>query len=325
MAFKVSKMSTKKVIVTGGAGFIGSNLVEELSKRHSVTVVDDLSTGKIENIAHINNIDFIKGSITELDLLKGAFDGADCIFHLAALPSVQRSVEDPLASNAANVDGTLNVLIAARDCGVKKVLYASSSAVYGDEPTLPKREDMKPYPKSPYAVGKITGEYYARVFSELYGLRTVCLRYFNVYGPRQDPASEYAAVIPIFISRIMDGKAPVIFGDGNQTRDFAFVRDVVKANILSMEKEQAEGIFNIACGQKTRLNQLARIIMEIMGLEADLIYHERRPGDIQDSLADISMAKKELGYEPDYDLISGLRETVEWFGGNSGQMRQSRA
>ena len=306
-------MSTKKVIVTGGAGFIGSNLVDELSKQHSVTVVDDLSTGKMENIAHLKNIDFILGSITDPGLLKRAFEGAECVFHLAALPSVQRSVDDPLASNAANVDGTLNVLLAARDCGVKKVIYASSSAVYGDEPTLPKREDMMPGPLSPYAVGKITGEYYARVFSELYGLRTVCLRYFNVYGPRQDPASEYSAVIPIFISRILAGKAPVIFGDGNQTRDFAFVRDVVRANMLSMEKEQAEGVFNIACGKRTSLNHLAGIIMEILGLEARLIHEKPRPGDIQDSLADISAARNELGYEPEYDLMSGLKETVDWF------------
>ncbi len=306
-------MSTKKVIVTGGAGFIGSNLVDELSKQHSVTVVDDLSTGKMENIAHLKNIDFILGSITDPGLLKRAFEGAECVFHLAALPSVQRSVDDPLASNAANVDGTLNVLLAARDCGVKKVIYASSSAVYGDEPTLPKREDMMPGPLSPYAVGKITGEYYARVFSELYGLRTVCLRYFNVYGPRQDPASEYSAVIPIFISRILAEKAPVIFGDGNQTRDFAFVRDVVRANILSMEKEQAEGVFNIACGKRTSLNHLAGIIMEILGLEAGLIHEKPRPGDIQDSLADISAARNELGYEPEYDLMSGLKETVDWF------------
>ena len=307
-------MSTKKVIVTGGAGFIGSNLVDELSKQHSVTVVDDLSTGKMENIAHLKNIDFILGSITDLGLLKRAFEGAEYVFHLAALPSVQRSVDDPLASNAANIDGTLNVLLAARDCGVKKVIYASSSAVYGDEPTLPKREDMMPGPLSPYAVGKITGEYYARVFSELYGLRTVCLRYFNVYGPRQDPASEYSAVIPIFISRILAGKAPVIFGDGNQTRDFAFVRDVVRANILSMEQEQAEGVFNIACGKRTSLNHLAGIIMEILGLEAGLIHEKPRPGDIQDSLADISAARNELGYEPEYDLMSGLSKTVDWFG-----------
>lgn len=317
-------MSTKKVIVTGGAGFIGSNLVDELSKKHSVTVVDDLSTGKMENIAHLKNIDFILGSITDLGLLKRAFEGAECVFHLAALPSVQRSVDDPLASNAANVDGTLNVLLAARDCGVKKVVYASSSAVYGDEPTLPKKEDMMPDPLSPYAVGKITGEYYAHVFSDLYGLRTVCLRYFNVYGPRQDPTSEYSAVIPIFISRILAGEAPVIFGDGNQTRDFAFVQDVVRANILAMEKERAEGVFNIACGKRTSLNHLAGIIMEIVGLKVGLIHEKPRQGDIQDSLADISAARNELGYEPEYDLMSGLSKTVDWFGESQGKDREKK-
>jgi len=223
-------------------------------------------------------------------------------------------VDNPIASNQANVDGTLNVLVAARDCGAKKFIFASSSAIYGDEPTLPKREDMKPYPLSPYAVGKITGEYYARVFSELYGLKTVCLRYFNVYGPRQDPKSEYAAVIPIFISRILQGLPPVIFGDGNQTRDFCFVRDVVKANLLAMEKGSAVGVFNIACEKRTSLNQLAGIIMDIMGSEAGLIHDPPRKGDIQDSVADISAARMGLDFEPDYDLVSGLRETVKWFG-----------
>lgn len=306
-------MSSKNIIVTGGAGFIGSNLAEELSKQHNVTIIDDLSTGKMENIAQIENINFVKGSITDFELLKKTFNDVEYIFHLAALPSVQRSVDDPLASNASNISGTLNVLVAARDCGAKKVVFASSSAIYGDDPELPKREDMKPSPKSPYAVGKITGEYYARVFSELYGLKTLCLRYFNVYGPRQDPASEYAAVIPIFISRILHGLSPVIFGDGNQTRDFAFVRDVVKANILAMEKEEVEGIFNIACGQRTSLNQLARIIMDIMDYRADLIYESPRKGDIKDSLADITAARSRLDYESDYDLVSGLKETVKYF------------
>jgi len=223
-------------------------------------------------------------------------------------------VDNPIASNQANVDGTLNVLVAARDCGAKKFIFASSSAIYGDEPTLPKRECMMPHPMSPYAVGKITGEYYARVFSELYGLKTVCLRYFNVYGPRQDPKSEYSAVIPIFISRILTGLPPVIFGDGNQTRDFCFVRDVVKANLLAMEKGPIEGVFNIACEKRTSLNQLAGIIMDIMGSEMDLIHDPPRKGDIQDSVADITAARMGLNFEPDYDLVSGLRETVGWFG-----------
>ncbi|MGV8115789.1 SDR family oxidoreductase [Methanothrix soehngenii] len=304
-----------KVVVTGGAGFIGSNLTDELARDHEVTVIDNLSTGRIENLDHIRDrIEFINGTILDLDLLRRAFAGADTVFHQAAIPSVQRSVDNPIASNQANVDGTLNVLVAAKDCGAKKFIFASSSAIYGDEPTLPKTEDMKPYPLSPYAVAKITGEYYARVFSEIYGLKTVCLRYFNVYGPRQDPKSEYAAVIPIFISRIMEGLPPVIFGDGNQTRDFCNVRDVVKANILAMEKGSVEGVFNIACGKRTSLNQLARIIMDIMGSEAAPIHDKPRKGDIQDSVADITAARMGLNFEPDYDLVSGLRETVKWFG-----------
>ncbi len=304
-----------KVVVTGGAGFIGSNLTDELARDHEVTVIDNLSTGRIENLDHIRDrIEFINGSILDLDLLRRAFAGADIVFHQAAIPSVQRSVDNPIASNQANVDGTLNVLVAARDCGAKKFIFASSSAIYGDEPTLPKTEDMKPYPLSPYAVGKVTGEYYARVFSEIYSLKTVCLRYFNVYGPRQDPKSEYSAVIPIFISRIMEGLPPMIFGDGNQTRDFCNVRDVVKANILAMEKGSVEGVFNIACGKRTSLNQLARVIMDIMGSDAAPIHDRPRKGDIQDSVADITAARMGLNFEPDYDLVSGLRETVKWFG-----------
>ncbi len=213
-----------KIIVTGGAGFIGSNLAEELMKRHEVTVIDDLSTGRIENLESImSRIDFIRGSITDLELLKREFAGADTIFHQAAIASVQSSVDNPVASNEANISGTLNVLVAARDCKVRKVVYASSSAAYGNDPVLPKREEMRPNPLSPYAVSKLAGEYYCQAFSEVYGLKTACLRYFNVYGPRQDPNSQYAAVIPRFITRILAGKAPVIYGDGEQTRELAFV------------------------------------------------------------------------------------------------------
>ena len=303
-----------KVVVTGGAGFIGSNLTDELARDHEVTVIDNLSTGRIENLDHIRDrIQFINGSILDLDMLRRAFAGADTVFHQAAIPSVQRSVDNPIASNQANVDGTLNVLVAARDCGAKKFIFASSSAIYGDEPTLPKREDMKPDPLSPYAVAKITGEYYARVFSEIYGLKTVCLRYFNVYGPRQDPKSEYSAVIPIFISRILEGLPPVIYGDGNQTRDFCNVRDVVKANILAMEKASVEGVFNIACGRRISLNELAGLITEIVGRQVELEYDKPRAGDIKDSLADISAAGEALGYHPDYDMNLGLKETIKWF------------
>ena len=302
-----------KVVVTGGAGFIGSNLAEELLKKHEVTVIDNLSTGRIENLDQImDKINFIEGSITDLDLLKEAFSGSDTVFHEAAIPSVQRSVDNPIASNEANVEGTLKVLVAARDCGVRKVVYASSSSAYGNTPTLPKIEDMKPNPRSPYAVSKLAGEYYCRVFSEVYGLKTACLRYFNVYGPRQNPHSEYAAVIPRFVTRILAHEPPVIYGDGGQTRDFTFVKDVVKANILAGESP-AEGVFNIACGKRVSLNELAGKIMEITGIKVEMSYEGARPGDVRDSLADISSAGDKLGYKPGFELDSGLRETVEWF------------
>lgn len=302
-----------KVVVTGGAGFIGSNLTDELARDHEVTVIDNLSTGRLENLDHIRDrIEFINGSILDLELLRRAFAGADTVFHQAAIPSVQRSVDNPIASNQANVDGTLNVLVAAKDSRVRKVVFASSSSVYGDTPTLPKKEDMKPNPKSPYAISKMAGEYYCRVFSEVYGLKTVCLRYFNVFGPRQDPKSEYAAVIPRFITRILQGKPPVIYGDGEQTRDFTFVKDVVKANILA-GKCEAEGVFNIACGRRISLNELAGLIMEIVGRQVEPVYDKPRTGDIRDSLADISAAGEALGYHPDYDMNLGLKETVKWF------------
>lgn len=302
-----------KVVVTGGAGFIGSNLAEELLKKHEVTVMDNLSTGRIGNLDCImDKINFIEGSITDLDLLKVAFSGSDTVFHQAAIPSVQRSVDNPIASNEANVEGTLKVLVAARDCGVRKVVYASSSSAYGDTPTLPKIEDMKPNPMSPYAISKLAGEYYCRVFSEVYGLKTASLRYFNVYGPRQNPESQYAAVIPRFITRVLANSPPVIYGDGKQTRDFTFVKDVVKANILAMQSP-AQGVFNIACGKRVSLNELAGKIMEITGIRIDPIYEEPRQGDVRDSLADIAEARRELGYEPDFDLDLGLEETIKWF------------
>jgi len=304
-----------KVVVTGGCGFIGSNIAEELIKKHYVVVIDDLSTGRIENIRSLQdkeNFEFVRGNITDLGLLKQIFEDVDCIFHQAAIPSVQRSVENPLDTNEANIKGTLNVLIAARDCGVKKVVYASSSSVYGDTPELPKKENMKPNPQSPYAVSKLTGEYYCKVFSEIYGIKTICLRYFNVYGPKQDPASEYAAVIPRFINRVLNNQPPIIFGDGNQTRDFTFVKDVVKANILAMEKN-VEGVFNIAYGQQISINELANKIMEIVGVKLNPVYDKPRPGDIRNSLADISLAKQKLGYMPEYSLEKGLEVTIRWF------------
>lgn len=305
----------KKVVVTGGAGFIGSHLVEELVGRgYRIIILDDLSTGKVENIKDLLDVEkaeFIKGSIANLPLLRELFRGVDHVFHQAALPSVPRSIENPQASHEVNVSGTLNVLLAARESSVKKVIYASSSSVYGDIPTLPKREDMVPHPLSPYAVTKLTGEYYSQVFHQVYGLPTVCLRYFNVYGPRQDPNSQYAAVIPSFIKRALESNPPIIFGDGEQTRDFTFVKDAVEASILAAESD-ACGLFNIAQGESITINKLARLVISIVGKKMEPVHQEPRPGDIRHSLADISRARA-FGYEPRYSLEKGLRETIRSF------------
>lgn len=308
-------MKGKRVIVTGGAGFIGSCLAEELVRGDYYTIIlDDLSTGKVENIEELsknNNVEFIRGSVTDLSLLQEVFKGVQYVFHQAALPSVPRSIENPYAAHEANLTGTLNVLLAARDNAVRKVIYASSSSVYGDTPTLPKREDMMPRPLSPYAVNKLGGEYYCQVFQEVYQLPTVCLRYFNVYGPRQNPNSQYAAVIPNFIKRAHNGKPPIIFGDGEQTRDFTFVKDVVEANILAAEND-ACGVFNISRGESITINQLAELITGLVGNKVELIHQKPRPGDIRHSLADISKAKA-FGYESKYALEVGLAETARWF------------
>ncbi len=305
----------KKVVVTGGAGFIGSHLAEELARRdYRVIILDDLSTGKVENIEDLlgkENVEFIKGSITDLPLLRELFRGVDYVFHQAALPSVPRSIENPQATHEVNVSGTLNVLLAARENSIKKVLYTSSSSVYGDIPTLPKKEDMVPHPLSPYAVTKLAGEYYCQVFHQVYGLPTVCLRYFNVYGPRQDPNSQYAAVIPSFIKRALEGNPPIIFGDGEQTRDFTFVKDAVEASILAVESD-ARGLFNIAQGERITINELARLVISIVGENMEPVHQELRPGDIRHSLADISLARA-FGYEPRCSLKEGLRETIRSF------------
>ena len=310
-----TSMNSKRVVVTGGAGFIGSNLVRALSGDNHVVVVDDLSTGHIENIQDLiddEKIEFIEGSITDLSLLQKTFNGADFVFHEAAVTSVPRSVKDPVRSNCVNVNGTLNVLLAARDNSVEKVVYASSSSVYGDTPTLPKREDMPPCPLSPYAVSKLVGEYYCKVFTGVYGLKTVSLRYFNVYGPWQDPAGDYAAVIPKFITNVLADKPPVIYGDGEQTRDFTFVEDVVNANVLAAENS-VTGVLNIACGQRVSVNNLAGLVTRVVGRDLDPVYDSPQPGDIRHSLADISKAKHELNYEPRFNLTEGLEEEVKWF------------
>jgi len=305
-----------RYIVTGGAGFIGSHIAEHLATNgHEVIIFDNLFTGKKENIRHLiteRGVSFVEGSVTDIQALKKIADDADGIFHQGAIVSVPRSVKNPIATNEANVQGTLNVLVAARDSGVKKVVFASSSSVYGDTPVLPKQEDMKPLPISPYAVSKLSGEYYCRVFSSVYGLPTVCLRYFNVFGPRQDPTSEYAAVIPKFITKILRDQPPVIYGDGEQSRDFTFIGDVVQANWLAMERD-VEGVFNIAYGKQHTLNELASTIMELAGKQIEPIHEAARTGDIRHSLADISAARSRLGYSPAYTFRSGLQETVSWF------------
>ncbi len=308
-------MNDKNVVITGGSGFIGSNLARALATKNNVIVIDDLSTGNINNIKDLidsNKIDFIKGSITDLDLLQKTFKNINYVFHDAAIPSVPRSIKDPLRSNYVNINGTLNVLIAARDNNVQKVIYASSSSVYGDAPTLPKKEKMKPRPLSPYAISKLTAEYYCQVFTRIYKLSTVSLRYFNVYGPRQSPLSEYAAVIPKFITNILNEKSPLIYGNGRQTRDFTYVDDVVKANILAGESDET-GIFNIAGGNRISIKNLALQIMGLCKKKLDIEYTNPRHGDIKHSYADISKAKEKINYTPSYILSDGLKEVIIWY------------
>jgi len=308
-------MKKRNVVVTGGAGFIGSNIARVLVRRNKVIVIDDLSTGHQENIQDLiddQSIAFVKSDINDLELLQKTFKDVDYIFHEAAIPSVSRSIVDPIRSNYVNVNGTLNVLVAAKESGVEKVLYASSSSIYGDTPTLPKREDMRARPMSPYAISKLAGEYYCQVFHEVYNLSTISLRYFNVYGPRQDPLSEYAAVIPKFVSRSLNEESPVIYGDGEQTRDFTFIEDVVNANILAAESK-ATGVFNIAGGMQISINDLAKSVMKICGKNLDLVHTNPRPGDIKHSIADISKAREKFNYEPKFNLIRGLEETIKWF------------
>jgi nucleoside-diphosphate-sugar epimerase len=303
-------------VVTGGAGFIGSNIARRLVELgQEVRIVDDLATGHRGNLEGIEvGVAFHEGTICDLDLLKDVFAGADYVLHQAALASVPRSVKDPLASNDANVDGTLKVLVAARDCGVRRVVYASSSSVYGDAPELPKHEGMNPAPKSPYAVSKLAAEYYCRTFTSVYGLETVSLRYFNVYGPYQDPDSPYAAVIPIFTSQIMAGKRPQVFGDGEQSRDFTFVDDVVTANLQAAEAPGAAGAFlNLGLCERHTLNELLAMLAELTGKPVDPEYGDVRPGDVKHSQADITRARETIGYDPQVPFAEGVRRTVEWY------------
>lgn len=306
----------ERYLVTGGAGFIGSHLVETLLKAGNfVRVLDDFDTGKRESIeSFTGELEIVEGSIVNRDTLTSAMQGIDYVLHQAARGSVPRSIQDPIGTHEANITGTLNVLLAARDAKVKRVVAASSSSVYGETPTLPKKEVMTPAPKSPYAISKLTGEYYCRVFSEVYGLETVALRYFNIYGPRQNPNLQYAAVIPIFINHMLHGRPCVIYGDGEQTRDFTFVEDCVKANLLACKTPGIAGNFyNIACGKQTSVNQLFELIKEIVGTDIPPVYEPARAGDVKYSYASIKKAKEQMQFKPDFRLKKGLKKTVQWY------------
>jgi UDP-glucose 4-epimerase len=303
----------KKVVVTGGAGFIGSHLAEELARQgYWVIILDDLSTGRMQNMGNLlkqENAEFVEGSITDLTLLQELFQDVKYVFHQAALSSVPRSIEDPLIANEVNIKGTLNVLMAARENRVGKVIYASSSSIYGNALASPQREDMPPNPLSPYALTKLAGEYYCNIFHQIYDLPTVCLRYFNVCGSRQDPRSQYAAVVPAFTEKISQNLSPVIFGDGEQSRDFTFVQDVVQANILAAVND-AWGVYNIGSGKSVTISQLAKTILDLMHKDLRPIHEEPRLGDPKHTLADISKARG-FGYEPKWTLEDGLRETIK--------------
>ena len=303
-------------LVTGGAGFIGSHIVRALVGRgEAVRIVDNFSTGKRENLEGIEASAFevCEVDIRNADALEAAFSGARYVYHQAAVASVPSSIDDPVTSIKVGVDGTLNVLLAARDAGAKKVVYASSSAIYGNSDALPNHEDLRPNPLSPYAVGKATSEMLAQLFPSLYGLETVGLRYFNVFGPYQDPNSHYAAVIPKFITAMLDGNPPVIYGDGEQTRDFIFVDNVAEANITAAVSNASGISVNMACGDRLNLNQLVSALNECLGSELEPIYEDPRPGDIRDSQADVSRAKAAFGFDPQIDFHEGLRRTVEWY------------
>ena len=305
-----------RYLVTGGAGFIGSNTVDELVRRgHEVVVLDDLSTGKAENLVEVQEkVELRRHSVTDLDRLREACRGVDYVLHLGARTSVPRSVKDPLETNRVNVDGTLNVLVAARDAKVKRVVFAGSSSVYGETPTLPKREDMPAAPISPYGLSKLAGEIYGQVFQRCYGLEFVSLRYFNVFGPRQDPGSPYSGVLSLFNAALLSGTQPTVYGDGEQSRDFTYVGNAVEANLLACEAKRAAGLaINIGTGSRYTLNQTLSLLEKITGRPAKAKYGPPREGDIHDSQADISRAKDVLGYNPRFGFEEGLKNTWEWF------------
>ncbi|MFC2093012.1 SDR family oxidoreductase [Bacteroidota bacterium] len=305
-----------KFLVTGGAGFIGSNIVEELLKKgHSVRVLDNFSTGKRENLGEFkSDIELFEGDIRSYHIVRQAVNGIEVILHQAALPSVPRSINDPITTNEVNVMGTLNILDAAKDAGVKRIIYASSSSVYGDNPVLPKREDMLPNPLSPYAVSKLAGEKYCHVFSKLYGIETVILRYFNVFGPRQDPNSQYSAVIPKFIKLMSKNQRPTIYGDGTQSRDFTYVANIVKGNLLAATKDVKSGlVMNCANHGQVTLNELVKQINNLLNKNIEPIYADPRPGDIKHSFANIDKIKNSIEFIPRINFVSGLDLTIKQF------------
>ena len=305
-------------LVTGGAGFIGSNMVDELLRRgESVRVLDNLSTGRLENLAGaLDRIDFCEADIRNLEQIQPCFKGVDFVLHLAALPSVPRSVADPVSANKVNIEGTLNVLLASRDAKVKRVVFAASSAAYGDNPTLPRVESHEPLPMSPYALTKLAGEYYCQIFTRLYGLEAVALRYFNIFGPRQNPHSQYTGVLSKFIAAYIKGTTPTIFGDGEQSRDFTYVDNVVDATLRACTAPEAPGrVINVGVGGRFTLNQTIALLNEIFGKQVTPRYDPPRDGDVLHSQANISLARQVLGYEPKVPYEQGLRRTVEWYRG----------
>jgi nucleoside-diphosphate-sugar epimerase len=302
-------------LVTGGAGFIGSHLTEELIRRgHRVRVADSLVTGRRSNLDHISGVEFLEGDLADLDFARASVADVDVVLHQAAIPSVPRSVSDPITSNRANVDATLNVLVAARDARVRRLVFAGSSSAYGDTPALPKHEEMPTSPLSPYALQKVVGEQYLQMFTKLYGLETVSVRYFNVFGPRQDPSSPYSGVISVFATALLEGRSPTIFGDGEQTRDFTYVANVVDGVLRACEAEGASGqVINVATGGRISLNTLFETMRRLIGVDVQPRYAEPRAGDVRDSQADITKARRILGYEPSVSFEEGLRKTVEWY------------
>jgi len=303
-------------LVTGGAGFIGSHVARALVEQGArVRIIDNLSTGYLDNIAEVGEVDFINASINDRDALTRALEDVEIVFHQAEIPSVPRSVNSPLETHDASVNGTFSLLLAARDCKVRRVVYAASSSVYGDQAESPKRETMRPDPLSPYAVAKLVGEYYCQVFTRTYGLETVSLRYFNVFGPRQDPGSQYSGVISRFLLALETGEQPVIYGDGEQTRDFTYVANVVDANLRAAQAREASGkVFNIANGESVSINEVLETLKKLTGrMEVKAKYAEPRPGDVRDSLADLNAAKSLLGYASIVGLEAGLKLTLEWW------------